>query len=198
MAIEPARAAEVTFTGPYVLIEGVYAVPTDSPVRSVAAHPGYATTNLQAHLGGAWAQKAQDLLARVSPFVQSAAGGALPSLYAATSPDVPGGSYVGPSGLGETTGPPVLVGSSRASRDVTVQRGLWDLATRLTGVDFPLPDGPTMPTDSPSRRVSDTPARAGTEWRPRPNDLVMPVSLSAGAFDVTDGPAVELLALVIS
>ncbi|WP_411283278.1 oxidoreductase [Lapillicoccus sp.] len=113
-----------------------------STVRSVAAHPGYATTNLQAHLGGAWAQKAQDLLARVSPFVQSAADGALPSLYAATAPDVPGGSYVGPSGLGETTGPPVLVGSSRASRDVAVQRGLWDLATRLTGVDFALPAHP--------------------------------------------------------
>jgi|SRR5580693_5712562 polar amino acid transport system substrate-binding protein len=31
LAIEPARAAEVAFTAPYVLIEGVYAVPTDAP-----------------------------------------------------------------------------------------------------------------------------------------------------------------------
>jgi polar amino acid transport system substrate-binding protein len=36
LGIEPARAAEVTFTAPYVLIEGVYAVPRDSPLRTVA------------------------------------------------------------------------------------------------------------------------------------------------------------------
>lgn len=36
MAIEPARAAQVAFTAPYVLIEGVYAVRADSPVGSVA------------------------------------------------------------------------------------------------------------------------------------------------------------------
>ncbi|GGR68069.1 ABC-type amino acid transport substrate-binding protein [Nocardioides luteus] len=34
LAVEPARAAEVEFTEPYVLIEGVYAVPADSPIRS--------------------------------------------------------------------------------------------------------------------------------------------------------------------
>jgi polar amino acid transport system substrate-binding protein len=36
LAIEPARAAEVAFTPPYVLIEGVYAVPADSPLTSPA------------------------------------------------------------------------------------------------------------------------------------------------------------------
>jgi polar amino acid transport system substrate-binding protein len=36
LAIEPARAAEVAFTAPYVVIEGVYAVPQDSPRRTVA------------------------------------------------------------------------------------------------------------------------------------------------------------------
>jgi len=36
LAIEPARAAEVTFTAPYVLIEGVYAVPGQSPLIAVA------------------------------------------------------------------------------------------------------------------------------------------------------------------
>ena len=35
LAIEPARAAEVTFSAPYALIEGVYAVPTDSPIDSL-------------------------------------------------------------------------------------------------------------------------------------------------------------------
>jgi polar amino acid transport system substrate-binding protein len=36
LAIEPAREAEVAFTAPYVVIEGVYAVPTDSPLTTVA------------------------------------------------------------------------------------------------------------------------------------------------------------------
>ena len=37
LAIEPARAAQITFTAPYVLIEGVYAVPAESPLTTVAA-----------------------------------------------------------------------------------------------------------------------------------------------------------------
>ncbi|MFF0345017.1 transporter substrate-binding domain-containing protein [Kribbella sp. NPDC004875] len=36
LAIEPARAAEVAFTGPYVVIEGVFAVPRDSGLTAVA------------------------------------------------------------------------------------------------------------------------------------------------------------------
>jgi polar amino acid transport system substrate-binding protein len=36
LAIEPARAAEVAFTAPYALIEGVFAVPERSPIRTVA------------------------------------------------------------------------------------------------------------------------------------------------------------------
>jgi polar amino acid transport system substrate-binding protein len=36
LAIEPVRAAEVAFSAPYVLIEGVYMVPKDSSIRSVA------------------------------------------------------------------------------------------------------------------------------------------------------------------
>jgi polar amino acid transport system substrate-binding protein len=34
LATEPARAAEIAFTAPYVLIEGVYAVPAASPLRT--------------------------------------------------------------------------------------------------------------------------------------------------------------------
>ena len=36
LAIEPVRAAKIAFTAPYVLIEGVYLVPIDSPLRAVA------------------------------------------------------------------------------------------------------------------------------------------------------------------
>ena len=36
LAVDPARAADVAFTAPYVLIEGVFVVPTDSPLTAVA------------------------------------------------------------------------------------------------------------------------------------------------------------------
>jgi polar amino acid transport system substrate-binding protein len=36
LAIEPARAAEIDFSAPYVLIEGTYMVLQDSPLRSIA------------------------------------------------------------------------------------------------------------------------------------------------------------------
>jgi polar amino acid transport system substrate-binding protein len=35
LAIEPVRAAEVAFSAPYVIIEGVYMVPKDSTIKSV-------------------------------------------------------------------------------------------------------------------------------------------------------------------
>ena len=108
-----------------------------SSVRSMAAHPGYAATNLQRHLGAA-TSTGQDWMQRIG-LVQDAAGGALPTLYAASAPDLPGGSYVGPSGPLEQTGPPRIVGSSAASRDLDTQYALWELAVRLTGVDPGLP-----------------------------------------------------------
>jgi polar amino acid transport system substrate-binding protein len=37
LAIEPVRAAEIAFTAPYVIIEGVYLVPKDSPLTTVEA-----------------------------------------------------------------------------------------------------------------------------------------------------------------
>ena len=108
-----------------------------STVRSIGAHPGYAATNLQANLGRV-ALTSQAWMQRIG-LVQDATGGALPTLYAATAPDLPGGSYVGPSGRMEQTGPPRIVGSSAASRDLETQYALWQLAIRLTGVDPGLP-----------------------------------------------------------
>jgi len=36
LAIDPARATEIAFTAPYVVIEGTYLVPADSPLRTIA------------------------------------------------------------------------------------------------------------------------------------------------------------------
>src|SRR5439155_2453932 len=35
LAIDPTRAAEIAFTAPYVVIEGTYLVPADSPLRTI-------------------------------------------------------------------------------------------------------------------------------------------------------------------
>jgi NAD(P)-dependent dehydrogenase (short-subunit alcohol dehydrogenase family) len=105
-----------------------------SLVRSVAAHPGYASTELQSHT-----ESLQDRVMAVGNrlLAQSAASGALPSLYAATMPDAEGGAFYGPNGIGEFRGLPRRVGSSRASMDTIVAGKLWELATELTGVAFP-------------------------------------------------------------
>ena len=71
-------------------------------------------------------------------FAQSAAMGALPSLYAATSSDMRGGDYVGPSGFGELWGAPQKVTSNAHSHDVEVARRLWEMSESLTGVRYAL------------------------------------------------------------
>ena len=71
-------------------------------------------------------------------FVQDAAHGALPTLYAATQ-DLPDGSYVGPDGRIGTKHWPKLMTLSPAATDPEVARGLWDLSARLTHTNFAAP-----------------------------------------------------------
>ncbi|MBF6620339.1 MAG: short-chain dehydrogenase, partial [Patulibacter sp.] len=65
--------------------------------------------------------------------------GALPSLYAATDPEVPGGSFVGPTRLFQTRGAVGTVPSTRAGRDMAVAARLFDVSEELTGVRFAAP-----------------------------------------------------------
>ena len=106
-----------------------------SPLRALAAHPGWAATNLQSHTGS----RLQSALMALGNLViaQSEEMGALPTLYAATQ-DIPGNSYVGPDGFREGRGHPTLVGRSGAARDPETARRLWQLSEELTGVGFPL------------------------------------------------------------
>ena len=68
------------------------------------------------------------------PFlVQPAERGALPQLYAATVPSLPGGAYVGPDGPGELTGYPKIVDSIRASHDREVAAALWERCEEMAG-----------------------------------------------------------------
>ncbi|MFD4179667.1 oxidoreductase [Rhodococcus sp. NPDC058514] len=103
-----------------------------SEVKSMAAHPGYASTNLQSHTASVW-----DKLMLVGNLAaQSAEMGALPELYAATVDTVASGTYIGPDGPFEQRGYPKVVGSNAKSRDRTVAAGLWGESERLTGVTY--------------------------------------------------------------
>jgi hypothetical protein len=68
---------------------------------------------------------------------QSAAMGALPTLFAATAPGLPGDSYVGPNGPLEMRGYPQLVGRSSRAADVADAASLWTASEELTGVVYP-------------------------------------------------------------
>ena len=103
----------------------------ESPVRALAAHPGWAATNLQTRGGN----RLHDAFGRIGNrlWAQSDEAGALPTLYAATE-DLPGGSYVGPDGRFELGGHPALVGRSDAALDLDTAAWLWAESERLTGV----------------------------------------------------------------
>ena len=101
---------------------------------SVAAHPGYAATNLQTASPPAHEALVMRLLNRL--VAQSAGMGALPILFAATVEDLPGGTYVGPDGRSEARGHPRPVSSSARAEDPEVARRLWEVSEAMTGVSF--------------------------------------------------------------
>ncbi len=72
------------------------------------------------------------------PAAQDAAGGALPTLRAATDPAAAGGEYYGPGGPFELRGAPRRVRSSRRSHDWQAQQRLWQESARLTDVTYPV------------------------------------------------------------
>ena len=99
-----------------------------SRVRAVTVHPGIARTSL-----GNQADRVSRVIYRYLGWLFNDAGhGALPTLYAATQ-DVPGGSHIGPDGLGHLRGYPEIHQPSKGARDPEMARRLWDLSARLTG-----------------------------------------------------------------
>ena len=106
-----------------------------SDLVSVAAHPGYARTNLQ-YAGPQMAgRRGTEAVMRLGNALlgQSARTGALPQLRAATDPSVRSGAYVGPRGLGGQRGLPKRVRTSSNAQDDTAARLLWEASEELTG-----------------------------------------------------------------
>jgi NAD(P)-dependent dehydrogenase (short-subunit alcohol dehydrogenase family) len=105
---------------------------------AVACHPGYANTQLQG-VGPAMENSKFGVwfFAFANKFVaQSAHKGAWPTLYAATSPDVHGGDYIGPAGPAELYGPPKKVRANVAAYDESTAQQLWQVSIERTGVSY--------------------------------------------------------------
>ncbi|MBB4764859.1 oxidoreductase [Amorphoplanes digitatis] len=103
-----------------------------TPLTSVLAHPGFAHTDL-ARTGNPL-RSAFLALARLS--AQSAEAGALPSLHAATNPEVKAMEAYGPDGPGERRGNPTRIEVSARGRDEGDARRLWAISEELTGVRY--------------------------------------------------------------
>jgi NAD(P)-dependent dehydrogenase (short-subunit alcohol dehydrogenase family) len=105
-----------------------------SRLKALAAHPGYAATNLQ--FAGPRKVEAAFMAVTNKLVAQSAEMGALPTLYAATVPDLPGGSFIGPDGIGEMRGYPHVVGAAKRAYDEDAWRQLWERSEEMTGVHY--------------------------------------------------------------
>jgi NAD(P)-dependent dehydrogenase (short-subunit alcohol dehydrogenase family) len=103
-----------------------------SSVTSLAAHPGYSSTNLQSHSAGAFGrvfQVGNRFMATSADF------GARQTLYA-VSQDLPGDSFIGPRFA--MRGPTGTSARSPLARSTTTATALWELSEQLTGTKFSL------------------------------------------------------------
>jgi hypothetical protein len=104
---------------------------------SLSAHPGYANTNLQgtstAHSGALLERLLYPITNNI--LAQSQAMGALPQLFAATSPEANGGDFIGPNFM-NTRGYPKKVRPNKDAYDADIARRLWEMSESLTGVHY--------------------------------------------------------------
>lgn len=106
-------------------------------IASMAAHPGISRTDL---LHNAPGRRSRVGLARSALWFlfQPASQGALPTLFAATSPEAQSGRYYGPDKLSETRGYPAMAKVPPQANDPGNATRLWAESERLTGTVFPL------------------------------------------------------------
>ena len=104
---------------------------------SVAAHPGYARTEMFAH--GPGKRSVMNRMHRSLGMVlsHSAASGAVPVLFAATSPKAKPGGYYGPQGLLGMAGPSGAAYVSERAQDFDAAQRLWETSEKLTGAEWP-------------------------------------------------------------
>ena len=102
-------------------------------LSSIAAHPGIARTDLLHNAPGRWS--ATGLTRSLLWFLfQPASRGALPTLFAATSPDAEPGAYYGPDRLSETRGFPARANIPPSALDEGAAARLWTVSEQLIGM----------------------------------------------------------------
>jgi NAD(P)-dependent dehydrogenase (short-subunit alcohol dehydrogenase family) len=108
-----------------------------SKLISLAVHPGVSQTQIVANGPGGKDLKTFVLFKFARFLTQSDADGALPTLYAATSPNAHAAEYIGPDGLLEMKGSPVVVQPKPHALDPATAERLWQVSEQLTGVIYP-------------------------------------------------------------
>ena len=105
-----------------------------SPIRSLAAHPGIARTELQPTAISSVGNRFEALAYRLlDPLFQSASMGALPQLHAATAATAQGGEHYGPEQFGGLRGAPALCRVAPAASQPAERQRLWSLSEQLIG-----------------------------------------------------------------
>lgn len=105
-------------------------------ITSIASHPGISRTDLLHNGPGRWS--VHGMARSLLPFLfQPVAQGALPTLYAATSPNAVAGGYYGPDGLGELRGSPAAAKVPPQALDERVAARLWEMSEVMADVRFP-------------------------------------------------------------
>ncbi len=104
-------------------------------IKSMASHPGVSRTNLLITGAGRWS--GPGIMRTFFPFLfQPSSQGALPTLYAATSPEAKGGLYYGPNKMSETRGFPSIAKIPAQAVDLNVSLKLWETSQKLAKVEF--------------------------------------------------------------
>mgnify|MGYP006279668637 CR=1 FL=1 len=106
---------------------------SNSKIKAIAVHPGFAATNLQSQTqSNVW----DGIMSASNKYMaQSSFEGSWSTLFAITE-DIPGNSFVGPTGFGQTKGSPGLVSRSKRAKDMNVAKRLWDLSEELTQTTY--------------------------------------------------------------
>lgn len=104
-------------------------------LQSIAAHPGFAATNLFEN-----GQGSKSILNFIStriviPLIgQSGRDGAMPIIHAATSAEATGGNLYGPRGFMEMSGAPGRCDFAKHAHDPTAGARIWSVSEKLTGL----------------------------------------------------------------
>lgn len=111
---------------------------SDSQVLALAAHPGFANTNIHQNSPALnYTNPARKWVSKhMQKLVPDAAAATRPIILAATSPAVNGGDYYGPGGFLEIGGKPGKARINKEAKDTVKAKALWEASESMTNVRY--------------------------------------------------------------